>query len=192
MLAGKSHVFCPQIKNAARLAAERAVWPLSANLEWLEVRILHHQPLRALALEAHLHPCVWTVAFDIEDHAFAKLAVAHARTEPHAADRRLLGPKTTHGHRARDLHTRPHFFDELLGRLFDEARGLPVAVHPVQATLLGVGKKELLHCARHADVTQPALFLETVYIGERTLMRKEPVLHSAQKHDREFQALRAV
>src|SRR5215831_19282786 len=52
-------------------------------LQSLQVGILHHQPLGALALEIHLHARVRARALDVEHHAVAELAVAHARTEPH-------------------------------------------------------------------------------------------------------------
>src|SRR5258708_28436185 len=52
--------------------------------ERLEIRVLHHEPLGALALEAHLHARARARALDVEDDALAGLAVPHARTEPYA------------------------------------------------------------------------------------------------------------
>src|SRR5579884_3995408 len=78
-------------------AAVRPTWPAprmtifmwGASIRWtrsygLEVGVLQHEPLGALALEAHLHPRMGAVALDVEDHALAEAAVAHAGAEAHA------------------------------------------------------------------------------------------------------------
>src|SRR3989442_916950 len=41
---------------------------LGLTLQRLEIRVLHHQPLGALALEAHLHARLQAGALDVEDH----------------------------------------------------------------------------------------------------------------------------
>src|SRR5258708_9060487 len=72
------------------------VWSSPAVSERLEIRVLHHEPLGALALEAHLHARARARAFDVEDDALAELAVPHARTEPYAP-RLGLGGAEAHG-----------------------------------------------------------------------------------------------
>ena len=47
------------------------------HLQRLEVRILHHQPLCALALEVDLDPRVRAVALDVENNTFTELPVAN-------------------------------------------------------------------------------------------------------------------
>src|SRR5580704_4839171 len=155
-------------------AAVRPTWPapsmrifmraLTHALQGGEVGILHHQPLGTLALEAYLYPGVRAVALDIEDHPVAELAVPHPRAQAHAPGRGLLGggAEAPDGHRARHLHPRAHLFQELLGDLADEARGLAVGVDAVQAALLGAGEIQLPHGACHADITQAPLLLEAL------------------------------
>ena len=155
----------------------------------LQVRVLDHEPLRPLLLEAHLHACVRAVAFDGEDDAFAELAVTHARAQVHTGRGGLLSAETADCDGARELHAGAHLFDQLLGHFFDEARGLSVAVGAVQPALLGAGKVELPHSARHADVAQASLLLEAVNIGERALMWEESILHAAHEDEREFEPL---
>src|SRR5689334_2374405 len=101
--------------------------------------------------------------FQIENDAFAELAVANALAEAHAARRRLFFDIPAARARIdgpRNLNARPHFLEELVRNLLDEARRRAVAVDAVQAALLGVRHVQLLHRARGADVAQPALFFE--------------------------------
>src|SRR5919109_3618669 len=95
--------------------------PALTPLKGLEVRVLNHQPLRALALEAHLYACLRARALDVEHHALAELAVAHARPETHAARFRLLAAEASDGEWARHLHPRAHLLDQVLGDLTHEA-----------------------------------------------------------------------
>src|SRR5690348_16854507 len=60
----------------------------------LQVRILRHEPLGALLLEAHLYARMRAAALDVQHHALAELAVPHPRAEAHAGRRRLLGPES--------------------------------------------------------------------------------------------------
>ena len=131
-------------------------------------------------------------ALEVENHAVAELAVAHARTEAHAADRRLLGTEAADRHRSRDLHARAHLLDQPFGNLAHEARHLAVAVDAVQAPLLGVTQVQLTHGAGHAHITQPPLLLETLEVGERALVRKQALLESREEYHRELEALGVV
>src|SRR5258708_37031697 len=134
--------------------------------ERLEIRVLHHEPLGALALEAHLHARARARAFDVEDDALAELAVPHARTEPYAPRLGLGGAEAPDRERPRHLYARAHLLDELVRDLAHEARHLSVAVDAVQPALLGVAEIRLPHGARHADVAQPPLLLQAVEVGE--------------------------
>src|SRR5688572_12547437 len=113
---------------------------LSCRLYGLEIRVRQHQPLLALALEVYLYLSVAPLSLQVQDHALAEFAVAHALAEPDAARRRFfLDPAAArHVNRPRDLDARPHFLEQLRGNLANEARWRAVAVDAVQAPLLRV------------------------------------------------------
>src|ERR1700753_4060109 len=101
-------------------------------------------------------------AFDVENDFFTELPMTHPGSEADSRHGRLLRPEATDRHRARNLHTRANLFDQLFGGFLNEPRRRAVTVDPMETTLLGIGQEELLHSARHSDVTQPPLFLQTL------------------------------
>src|SRR5689334_3287074 len=135
-------------------------------------------------LEVDLHPGRGPVAFHIENHTLAELAMANAPAQSHPGPGSLLGPHPHRRNWARNLDTRPYFLDEFLRYFLDESRRYSVAVNTVKAALLRVSQKELLHCSCHADVTQAPLFLETIDVIQRALMGEQAVLHAAEEHHR--------
>ena len=62
----------------------------------------------------------------------------------------------------------------------------------MQPALLGVRHEQLLHRARRAHVAKPALFLETLRVIQRTLMREQAVFQAAEEHHRELESLGRV
>ncbi len=59
----------------------------------------------------------------------------------------------------------------------------------MKTPLLRISEEQLLHRSRHADIAQPSFFLEPVEIIERTLVRKQAILHAAQEDHGKFQTL---
>src|SRR5688572_9903675 len=102
-------------------------------LHRLQIRVLDHQPLRALLLEAHLYAGMRTVTFQVEDHAFAEFSVAHARPQADAAHGGFFRSEALARRRTRDLDARPDLLDQLGGELLHESRFLAVTVDAVQA-----------------------------------------------------------
>src|SRR4051795_3296863 len=51
---------------------------------------------------------------------------------------------------------------------------------------------EILLSAGHSHVTKPALFFHLCRVLERSDMRKEPLLHSREKDDRELETFRIM
>src|ERR1700722_4120490 len=121
------------------------------------LNILHHEPLRTLGLEVDLNARVSAVAFDVENNTFTELPVTHPAAESDTGDGRLFHAKAADGNRPRHLDPGTDFLDEIFGRFLDETRRRAVAVHAMQAALLGVGQEELFHGPRHADITEAAL-----------------------------------
>src|SRR3984957_13164187 len=161
-------------------AAVRPTWPAPSisifirdcapsPLHHFQIRVLQHEPFGSLLLEIYLYARVWSLAFNRKHHAFAEFAVAYAGSKPHAvADgfhQRTASQRATAARcgavgcrRVRNADSRPHLLDHRRRNLLDEARRRVIAVHAVQAALLGIGEIQLLHRARHADVAQAALF----------------------------------
>src|SRR5581483_8582825 len=104
----------------------------------LQVGVLSHQPLRALAVETHLHACVRAVTFDVQDDALSEFPVPHTGSQSHARDRRLFRTETADGDGSCDLDTWTNFFNELFRNLFDESRRNAVAVNAVESSLFGI------------------------------------------------------
>src|SRR5688572_1743423 len=156
-----------------------------------EVGVAHHEPLRPLAFEIHLHPCVRALSLDREHHAVAELLVTHPLAEPQAARLVVHEPARARGdvHGPRHLHPGPDFLDELGRYLGDEPRRRTITVHAVHATLLGVGEVQIAHGPGGADITEPTLLLETDDVGDRARVREEPVLQAAQEDHRELETL---
>src|SRR6185437_4560540 len=75
------------------------------------------------------------------------------------------------------------------GYLFDEARRRGMGVHAMHATLLGVGEKQMLHRARHADVAQAPFLLQRLQVRHAAVVREESFLHPAEKDELEFETL---
>src|SRR5688572_1856434 len=160
----------------------------------LEVGVTHHEPLRALAFEIHLYPCIRALSLDREHHAVAELLVTHPLAEPQAARLVVHEPARARGdvQGPRHLHPGPDFLDELGRYLGDEPRRRTMAVHAVHATLLGVGDVQIAHGPGGADITEPTLLHEAGDVGNRARVREEPVLQTAQEHHRELETLGRV
>ena len=152
----------------------------------------HFVPWRSkLTCTRAFEPCPSTIEHD----AVAELLVTHPLAEPQAA--RLLVREAGRAragdvHGPRHLDARPDFLDELGRHLGDEPRRRAVAVHAVHAPLLGVGEVQLAHGPRGADIAEPALLLEPGDVGDRALVREQPVLQPAQEHHRELETLGRV
>ena len=53
----------------------------------------------------------------------------------------------------------------------------------------GMAQVKLLHGAGHADITEPAFFLEPLRVLCRHAVREQSLLHAADEHQRKLQPL---
>ncbi len=67
-----------------------------------------------------------------------------------------------------------------------------VNLFAVQTTRFGVGQRQLLHRAGHADVGQAAFLFETSAFVQRHLAGEHAFFHADDKHLRELQTFRRV
>ena len=83
-------------------------------------------------------------------------------------------------------------FDQLLGNLFQErGRRVELALAPHRAGL-GAGDVEPLHRAREPHIGEAAFLAHLTLVGQRPLMRKQPVFQPGQENNRELQAFSGV
>ena len=83
-------------------------------------------------------------------------------------------------------------FDQLLGNLFQErGRRVELALAPHRAGL-GAGDIEPLHRAREPHIGKAAFLAHLTLVGQRPLMRKQPVFQPGQENNRELQAFSGV
>src|SRR5262245_127385 len=96
---------------------------LWGSAQGFEIRVLEHELATSHLLEIHFDPRMGAAPFDVQDDALAEFAVTDTRAEPYAGREHFLRrTETADGHRARDLHTRPHFLDQLRRNFLDESR----------------------------------------------------------------------
>src|SRR5690606_17217765 len=108
-----------------------------ADSHQLEIRIGDDEPLRAVALEVHLHARVRAAALGVQHDALAEFAVPHPLPEPDTA--RCIAVHSKAGraliYRPRDAHRRADLLEQLGRNLPQEARRRRIALHAVQPPL---------------------------------------------------------
>ena len=82
--------------------------------------------------------------------------------------------------------------DQLLGNLFQErGRRVELALAPHRAGL-GAGDVEPLHRAREPHIGEAAFLAHLALVGQRPLMRKQPVFQPGEENNRELQTFGGV
>ena len=89
-------------------------------------------------------------------------------------------------------HTRPSAANQGGIDLAQESRLTRLLPHAVNLARERVSQVEQLARARHADVAQPALFLDLLVDIGRAAMGEQPFLHPGDKHDWVLKALRSM
>ena len=62
-------------------------------------------------------------------------------------------------------------------------------IRPIPPPIHGTRQNQSIHGSRHADIAQPPFFFDRIRLEHGPRMRKQPLLHSGQHHQRKLQPL---